>query len=46
MYSLLKLYSSMMKTYGTIRHDAIIIIDVAGAEERAVLQVKIYFYNI
>lgn len=29
----------MIRTYGKVRHDAIIILDVAGADERAVLQV-------
>eukprot|EP01035_Chromulina_nebulosa_P028281 gene28281-37320_t len=35
------LYSSMIRTYGKVRHDAIIILDVAGADERAVLQTKL-----
>jgi hypothetical protein len=36
-----QLYSMMIDTYGEIRRDCIILIDVAGEEERAILQTKI-----
>ena len=36
-----EIYTSMMNTYGKIRHDCIIIIDVAGKEERNILKEKL-----
>jgi len=37
-----QVYWSMMKTYGKVRRDALLILDVANSDEREVLQEKIY----
>ena len=37
-----QVYWSMMKTYGRVRRDALLILDVANSDEREVLQEKIY----
>ena len=37
-----QVYRSMMSTYGMIRLDALIILDVASVEEREILQEKLY----
>lgn len=36
-----QVYSSMMSTYGVVRSDALIILDVAGEDEKIILQEKI-----
>jgi hypothetical protein len=40
-----QVYHSMMMTYGAVRKDALIVLDVAGAPERDVLQTKLSLYS-